>query len=86
VGYLSVSTARGSIARFQGGGRMSEESAVEVFKLKKSDVVEVTIQTKVYTWTCPLCNRIISTYYRDKTLSSAKLHLERVHKFKVEVE
>jgi len=64
---------------------MSNEKATEVFKLKKSDIVEVTAQTKVYTWTCPLCNRIISTYYKDKTLASAKIHLERAHGVKVEV-
>jgi hypothetical protein len=56
-----------------------------VFKLKKSDIRETIAHTKIYTWTCPICNRIISTYYRDKTLSSAKLHLERTHELKVEV-
>jgi hypothetical protein len=59
---------------------------MEVFKLKRSDIRETISQTKIYSWTCPLCNKIISTYYKDKTLASAKLHLERVHKLKVEVE
>ena len=63
---------------------MSEEKkhdieAVEVFKLKKSDITETVVQCKIYVWTCPLCNRVFSAYYRDKTLASAKIHLERTH-------
>jgi hypothetical protein len=63
-----------------------KSDTLEVFKLKRSDIRETTIQTRIYSWTCPLCNRIVSTYYMDKTIASAKLHLERVHKLKVEVE
>jgi len=62
------------------------EASISVFKLKKSDIRETVVPARAYTWTCPICNKIISSYYRDKALAAAKLHLERTHKLKVEVE
>jgi transcription elongation factor Elf1 len=65
---------------------MSESEASNVFKLKKSDIVETTAQVNIYTFTCPHCNKIISTYHKDKTIAYAKIHLTRIHGLKVIVE
>jgi hypothetical protein len=62
-----------------------ESESEKVFKLRKSDIVETTMQAKLYMYKCPLCHRVITSYYRDKALAAAKLHLERTHKLKVEV-
>jgi hypothetical protein len=62
---------------------MSEKSKTVI--LKKSDIVETTVQSKIYMYKCPLCHRVITSYYLNKTLSSAKLHLERTHSMRVDI-
>jgi hypothetical protein len=64
----------------------SIEESVSEFKLRKSDIIETVAQVKIYTFTCPYCNKIISTYHKDKTIAYAKLHLARIHGLKVVVE
>jgi hypothetical protein len=63
---------------------MSEESR-KVFKLKKSDIYVTEVSMPFYIWRCPICGRHITSVYRNKTLASAKLHLERTHQLRVEV-
>jgi len=47
--------------------------------------VTTTAMTVVYQWVCPFCNMAIIHASRKKTLSAAKLHLERKHKLVVRV-
>jgi transposase-like protein len=57
----------------------------EVFKLKKSDVIVKEVISNLYIWRCPLCNRVFTSHYYSRLLSSAKQHVERTHKLRVEV-
>jgi ribosomal protein L37AE/L43A len=66
-------------------GEASEKSK-EVFKLKKSDLQVTEARMPLFIWKCPLCGKRVLSVYRDKAISAAKLHLERVHKLKVVVE
>lgn len=53
--------------------------------IKKSDVRKSDILVPVWVWQCPICYRQVVTHSIDKTLASAKLHLERMHHAEVEV-
>ena len=64
---------------------MSEKSE-KVFKLKKSDIQVVEARMPVYMWRCQICNRLIVSPHIAKLIASAKIHLERSHGLKVEVE
>jgi uncharacterized protein (UPF0212 family) len=61
-------------------------SGEPVFVLKKSDIIETTVQSKLYIYKCPLCGKTITSAYMSKALAAAKLHLERAHSLKVVVE
>jgi hypothetical protein len=58
---------------------------MEVFKLKKSDLQVTEARLPIYIWKCPLCGKRVFSVYRDKAISSAKLHVERTHGLKVEI-
>jgi len=64
---------------------MSAETSTKTFTLKKSDVIVKEVISNLYIWRCPLCNRVFTSHYYSRLLSSAKQHVERVHKMRVEV-
>ena len=62
---------------------MSEEK--KTFILKKSDVRKSDILVPMWIWVCPVCYRQVVSYTREKAITAAKLHLERMHKYEVKV-
>jgi hypothetical protein len=56
-----------------------------VLEAKSVKPVTTTTMTVVYQWVCPFCIKAIVNPSRKKTLSAAKLHLERKHKLVVRV-
>lgn len=62
---------------------MGEEK--KTFILKKSDVRKSDILVPLWIWVCPYCYNQVATHTLNKTIASAKLHLERAHKVEVRV-
>jgi hypothetical protein len=56
-----------------------ENRAQTEFTVKKEDIKEVVVTTKLYYWHCQVCNKMMSSFSRDKLLSAIKLHLMRAH-------
>jgi hypothetical protein len=65
---------------------LGEPERGELVKLKKSEIQVAEARMPVYLWRCKICNRLIVSPHIAKLIASAKLHLERTHGLKVEVE
>ncbi|MCC5989889.1 MAG: hypothetical protein LM558_00065 [Thermosphaera sp.] len=62
-----------------------EDKQTVMYKVKKEEVKEAQVVATLYYWYCPLCNKILSNFSRDKLLASIKLHLTRAHGVKTVV-
>lgn len=52
------------------------------YKVKLSEVKEAQVVTTLYYWHCQICNKMLSSFSRDKLLAAIKLHLTRAHGIK----
>jgi hypothetical protein len=63
---------------------MSESE--RVFKLKKSDIHVTEVPMPLYIYKCPLCKKTMTSVYKNKLIASVRMHMERTHGLRVEVE
>jgi hypothetical protein len=65
---------------------MVKHPLTQVYTLRRSDVRAYRATATRYSWSCPLCGRLIDSYSLERTIALAKIHLERKHRLEVRVE
>jgi hypothetical protein len=58
----------------------------QAYTLRRSDVRAYRATATKYSWSCPVCGRLIDSYSLERTIALAKIHLERKHGLEVRVE